>query len=155
MRACRPSLSSSVSLTSGLISGCLVHKIVCAGEYDDIGIVERAPNSSDEESVADDDEINDDIDDDDDDDGRTPGKLPPGAAKVRWSKREDVKTEYTENLRLVDRVFLLGDIVARATDQIGQTGIVVGMRMFCDLRRSDGTKLKRVPTQLLQHTAKR
>ena len=61
-----------------------------------------------------------------------------------------MKTEYTENLRLVDRVFLLGDIVARATDQIGQTGIVVGMRMFCDLRRSDGTKLKRVPTQLLQ-----
>ena len=25
------------------------------------------------------------------------------AAKVRWSKREDVKTEYTDNLRLVDR----------------------------------------------------
>lgn len=76
--------------------------------------------------------------------------MPPGSAKVRWSKREDIKTEYTENLRLVDRVFLLGDIVARASDQIGQTGIVVGMRMFCDIRRADGHVLKRVPTDLLQ-----
>ena len=50
-----------------------------------------------------------------------------------------MRTEYTENLRLVDRVFLLGDIVASAADQIGQTGVVVGMRMFCDVRRSDGT----------------
>lgn len=107
--------------------------------------MERAPNSSDEESEPDDDNI-DDIDDDD----RPSGKLPAGAAKVRWSKREDVRTEYTENLRLVDRVFLLGDIVARSADQLGQTGIVIGMRMFCDLQRADGTILKRVPTDVLQ-----
>ena len=120
----------------------------CTGATrEDIGIVERAPNSSDEESEADD--INDDIDDE-----REPGKLPPGAAKVRWSKREDVRTEYTENLRLVDRVFLLGDIVARASDQLGQTGIVVGMRMFCDcVRVSDAAVLERVPTPLLQPLA--
>jgi ubiquitin-conjugating enzyme E2 O len=72
---------------------------------------------------------------------------------VRWSRREDVRTEYTENLRLVDRVFLLGDIVASAADQIGQTGVVVGMRMFCDVRRSDGTILRRVPTPVLQPLA--
>lgn len=72
---------------------------------------------------------------------------------MRWSRREDVRTEYTENLRLVDRVFLLGDIVASAADQIGQTGVVVGMRMFCDVRRSDGTILRRVPTPVLQPLA--
>ena len=98
-----------------------------AGTAEDIGVVERAPNSSDEDSDGgDDDDINDDGDD-------SEGKLPLGAAKVRWAKREDVRTEYTENLTLVDRVFLLGDIVARAADQLGQTGIVVGMRMFCDV----------------------
>ena len=58
--------------------------------------------------------------------------MPAASAMVRWSKREDVKTEYTENLKLVDRVFLLGDIVARANDQLGQTGIITGMRMYCD-----------------------
>ena len=64
-----------------------------------------------------------------------------------------MRTEYTENLRLVDRVFLLGDIVASAADQIGQTGVVVGMRMFCDVRRSDGIILRRVPTPVLQPLA--
>ena len=120
----------------------------CAGVLEDIGIVDRAPNSSDEDS-------GDDIDDDDiaDEGAAHGGKLPPGSAMVRWSKREDVKTEYTENLKLVDRVFLLGDIVARANDQLGQTGIITGMRMYCDCTRSDGTLLKRVPTSLLQPLA--
>ena len=130
---------------------CFHASLVCAGTIEDIGIVERAPNSSDEESEPDDD-INDD-DDIDDDGDRAGRKLPPGAAKVRWSKREDVRTEYTENLRLVDRVFLLGDIVASAADQLGQTGIVVGMRMFCDVKRHDGTLLLRVPTPTLQPLA--
>ena len=110
--------------------------------------MERAPNSSDEESGAEDDDDN--IDDGDDNDH---GRLPPGSAKVHWSKRDNVRTEYTENLELVDRVFLLGDIVARASDQLGQTGIVVGMRMYCDVKRSDGTVLKRVPTPLLHPLA--
>lgn len=100
--------------------------------------MEWAPNSSDEESEADDDAI---VDDDDDDER---GKLPPGSAKVRWSKVENVKTEYTSNLQLVDRVFLLGDIVARANNQLGQTGIVVGMRQYCNIRRWDGSELKQV-----------
>jgi ubiquitin-conjugating enzyme E2 O len=72
---------------------------------------------------------------------------------VRWTKREDILTEQTENLRLIDRVFLLGDIVARASDQLGQTGIVLGMRMFCDVRRADGSTLRRVPTAELQPLA--
>ena len=52
----------------------------------DVGIVERAPNSSDEDS-GDEDDIADEEEED------RAGKLPPGAAKVRWSKREDVRTE--------------------------------------------------------------
>ena len=110
---------------------CALSLCLTLAGTEDIGIVERAPNSSDEESEPDDDDINDDIEDERD--GR---RLPPGSAKVRWSKRDNVLTEYTENLRLIDRVFLLGDIVARAADQLGQTGIVVGMRMFCDVKRS-------------------
>ena len=123
-----------------------LHACLSTGAVDDIGIVERAPNSSDDDS-GDDDDIAEEEEEHDS------GKLPPGAAKVRWSRREDLKTEYTENLRLVDRVFLLGDIVARANDQLGQTGIITGMRMYCDLRRADGTSLPRVPTPLLQPLA--
>mmetsp|Transcript_37439 Transcript_37439/g.85806 ORF Transcript_37439/g.85806 Transcript_37439/m.85806 type:complete len:1060 (+) Transcript_37439:289-3468(+) len=115
------------------------------GRLHEIGIVERAPNSSDEES-----EDEDAIVDDDDDRG---GKLPPGSAKVRWSKQESLRTELTSNLALLDRVFLLGDIVARASNQLGQTGIVVGMRMLCNCRRHDGTEFRRVPTEMLQPLA--
>ena len=107
--------------------------------------MERAPNSSDEDSEADEDTI---VDDDDD-----RGKLPPGSAKVRWSKMENIKTKYTDNLQLLDRVFLLGDIVAHADNQLGQTGIVVGMRQFCNTSRHDGTELIKVPTKLLQPLA--
>ena len=51
--------------------------VLCAGAMEDIGIVERAPNSSDEDS-GDEDDIDDIADDDH---GR--GKLPPGQARVR------------------------------------------------------------------------
>ena len=125
----------------------LTHLCATTASLHDIGIVERAPNSSDEDSDPDDDEI------EDDNHISRGGKLPPGTAKVRWNKREDVRTEFTENLVLVDRVFLLGDIVARSIDQLGQTGIVAGMRMFCDVRKADGSVLSRVPTRLLKPLA--
>ena len=114
----------------------------------DIGMVERAPNSSDEDS-----EVDDDIIDDEQDSGLD-GKLPPGSARVRWRADDQLKTELMANLQLSDRVFLMGDIVARASNQLGQTGIVVGMRMYCDVRSgSDDLVLRRVPTRLLQPLA--
>ena len=114
----------------------------------DIGMVERAPNSSDEDS-----DIDDDIIDDEQDSGLE-GKLPPGSARVRWRADDQLKTELTANLQLSDRVFLMGDIVARASNQLGQTGIVVGMRMYCDVRSgSDDLVLRRVPTRTLQPLA--
>ena len=114
----------------------------------DIGMVERAPNSSDEDS-----EVDDDIIDDEQDSGLE-GKLPPGSARVRWRADDQLKTELTANLQLADRVFLMGDIVARANNQLGQTGIVVGMRMYCDVRSgSDSLVLRRVPTRTLQPLA--
>ena len=114
----------------------------------DIGMVERAPNSSDEDS-----EVDDDIIDDEQDSGLD-GKLPPGSARVRWRADDQLKTELMANLQLSDRVFLMGDIVARASNQLGQTGIVVGMRMYCDVRSGgDDLVLRRVPTRLLQPLA--
>ena len=101
----------------------------------DIGIVEYAPNSSDESE------------DDIADDGML--SLPPGVAKVRWREREDVRREFTQNLVVEDRVFLLGDVVVRSSDQIGQTGTVVSIHMFCDVARADGSTLTRVPTRSL------
>jgi hypothetical protein len=107
-----------------------------------IGLVERAPNSSDEEDEEDDDIISDEAPNGD--------KLPVGSAKVHWSKTDEPVTEFIDDLRLTDRVFLLGDIVSRSEAQLGQTGVVIGMRMFCDVRCNDGVELPRVPTELLQ-----
>ena len=67
----------------------------------DIGMVERAPNSSDEDSEIDDDII------DDEQDERADGKLPPGSARVRWRTDDQLKTELTSSLQLADRVFLM------------------------------------------------
>jgi len=122
--------------------------IVRAGPRGDeeMGVVDRAPNSSDEDSEIDDDDIIDDTEE------RADGKLPPGAARVRWRSQDALKTEQTSSLRLADRVFLLGDIVARASDQLGQTGIVTGMRMFCDVRCGEAV-LRRLPTKVLQPLA--
>ena len=116
-----------------------------------IGIVERAPNSSDEDSGGDD-EIEVIAD------NSAGGKLAPGSAHVRWRQHDSaldagVRTEFTSELQLADRVFLLGDILTRASNQLGQTGIVVGMRMFCELHASDGSPLGRAPTTLLQPLA--
>ena len=62
---------------------------------------------------------------------------------------ERIKGRYVHEL--TDRGWALcRDIVARANDQLGQTGIITGMRMFCDAKRSDGSVLKKVPTPLLQ-----
>jgi len=109
----------------------------------EIGIVDRAPNSSDEESDGDD--IIDDAD--------TSGRLPAGAAHVVWKNESKLRTELAANLSLADRLFLLGDIVARSNDQLGQTGIVVAMQMFFDLSCADGTVLKQVPGKVLQPLA--
>ena len=110
-----------------------------------IGLVERAPNSSDEESADEDDIV---------DDEAQGGRLRPGSASVHWQKQDTLRTEYTANLRLADRMFLLGDIVTRVANQIGQTGVVIGMRMFCDVRCSSGRELKAVPSTLLQEVPK-
>ena len=93
-----------------------------------IGIVERAPNSSDDDSANDDDDDivdADDIVDDDliaDDDTQAAAnqstsaaraaarRLEPGTAHVFWAKEDTHTTEYVENLTLADRVFLLGDV---------------------------------------------
>lgn len=119
--------------------------LVVKGE--EIGLVERAPNSSDDED-EDDEDIDDIIDDNAGGD-----KLAPGSARVHWSTQEAPTTEYISELRLADRVFLLGDIVSRTDAQLGQTGIVTGMRMFCDVRCADGLVLRRVATELLRPLA--
>lgn len=115
---------------------------------DEIGLVERAPNSSDEENE--DDIIDDSIDD------ATPAnseRLPAGSAKVLWAKQEEPMIERIDDLQLADRVFLLGDIVSLADAQLAQTGVIVGMRMDCDLRCTDGVVLRHVSTELMQPLA--
>jgi len=62
-------------------------------------------------------------------------------------------TEFIDELKLEDRVFLLGDIVSRSDAQLGQTGLVVGMRMYVDLKCTDGLVLRNVCTDLLQPLA--
>ena len=83
-----------------------------------IGIVERALNSSDEDSGGDD-EIEVIAD------NSAGGKLAPGSAHVRWRQHDSaldagVRTEFTSELQLADRVFLLGGDGQIVRDRLGR-----------------------------------
>ena len=79
--------------------------LVVKGE--EIGLVERAPNSSDDED-EDDEDIDDIIDDNAGGD-----KLAPGSARVHWSTQEAPTTEYISELRLADMPAGLQPIISK------------------------------------------
>ena len=62
-----------------------------------------------------------------------------------------METEPNAELRVLDRAFLHGDIVARASDALGQTGNVTAVNVDVDLRFEDGTKVRHVSTKRLTH----
>jgi len=59
--------------------------------------------------------------------------------------------EPTAESRVVDRAFLHGDLVSRASDALGAQGAVVAVHLDLDLRFSDNTLVRGVNAREVQH----
>lgn len=136
-----------------------------------IGLVSRvAGESDDDESDGSDEEWSDDYASDDDDASdadasaesrearrearRTRDVVPDAHAKVCWLDLrgdERVVHEKNESLRVLDRAFLHGDVVARASDALGQTGVVIHVDVDVDLRFVDGARVRDVAARRMTH----
>lgn len=93
-----------------------------------------------------------DSDDSESDDDET-DTISQGCARICWSNLEE-STEKIDDIRVVDRAFLHGDIVAAVAAPLGQTGTVVNVDLRVDLelpsgeilRDVDSKKIKRIRT---------
>ncbi len=59
--------------------------------------------------------------------------------------------EAIKSLEVVDRAFLHGDVVARASDALGQSGCVTGIHLSVDLEWPNGEKQNNVTTRRIRH----
>ena len=85
-----------------------------------LGLVTRVFGESDSEEDFSDDESDEE-------------ELQDGEALVCWLGRSEEDIERTNELVVLDRAFLHGDIVARADNALGQTGSVTGVDLRVDL----------------------
>ena len=58
-----------------------------------------------------------------------------------------MEIEPNADLRVLDRAFLHGDIVARASDALGQQGVVVAVHVDVDLQFADRTRVRGVSSK--------
>lgn len=107
-----------------------------------IGMVTRVGgDSSDSESS----------DSDDDDDENGPDRvLAEGCARIVWIDSPHESVEKVTDLQLVDRAFMHGDVVALASDPLGQTGTVVDVDMSVDLEVSNKEIVRDIDSRLLR-----
>ncbi|XP_024394860.1 probable ubiquitin-conjugating enzyme E2 23 isoform X2 [Physcomitrium patens] len=105
-----------------------------------IGMVTRVGgDSSDSDSSDSEDEAEDDHD-------RT---LAEGSARIVWIDSQE-SVEKVADLQVVDRAFMHGDIVALASDPLGQTGTVMDVDMAVDLETSNKEVVKNIDSRLLR-----
>jgi len=108
-----------------------------------IGMVTRVGgDSSDSESS--------DSEDDDEEDGVHDRTLAEGCARIVWIDSPQESVENVSDLQVVDRAFLHGDIVAMASDPLGQTGTVIDVDMSVDLEISNKEIVKDIDSRLLR-----
>lgn len=107
-----------------------------------IGMVTRVGgDSSDSESS----------DSDDDDDENGPDRvLAEGCARIVWIDSPQESVEKVTDLQLVDRAFMHGDVVALASDPLGQTGTVIDVDMSVDLEVSNKEIVRDIDSRLLR-----
>lgn len=101
------------------------------------GIVDRVGGQSDDEEES--------------DASGDEGALEEGEASVRWLSSGKSEVEQVSDLRVVDRVFVQGDIVAPADGQHAQSGTVVDISLALDVRLPSGAVREFVPSSLLSH----
>ncbi|THU71247.1 hypothetical protein C4D60_Mb08t33550 [Musa balbisiana] len=83
-------------------------------------------------------------------DGGSNDFLQDGQVRVLWSDGSET-VENTNDVTVVDRSFLHGDIVASATDPTGQLGIIINVNITVDLLSTDGVVIENVSSRALKH----
>ncbi|TVU22119.1 hypothetical protein EJB05_31801, partial [Eragrostis curvula] len=77
------------------------------------------------------------------------GSLPDNKVRVLWIDGSE-KTEDIDEVVVVDRSFLHGDLVASASDATGQMGLVVDVNLVVDLLGANGEMIKGVSSKDLK-----
>nr|CAD1844552.1 unnamed protein product [Ananas comosus var. bracteatus] len=72
--------------------------------------------------------------------------LPDGKAAVRWTDGYETVDDMTD-ITVVDRNFVLGDVVASASDPTGQLGVVMDVNKIVDLKAANGDIIKGVSSK--------
>lgn len=93
-----------------------------------LGLVAKVAGDSDSDSSDSDNE---------DDKGADAEALTQGCARICWANSEE-SSHKIEDIRVVDRSFLHGDIVAMVSSPMGQTGTVVNVDLRVDLQLLNG-----------------
>ena len=101
-----------------------------------VGLVNRVPDSDEEWSS--------------DEEPEEP--VPEGHAEVCWlGGYERIEVEPTAELKVIDRAFLHGDLVSRASDALGDQGVVSAVHLDLDLRFNDNSLVKSVNARRVAH----
>ena len=78
--------------------------------------------------------------------------VPEDHSEVSWlGGTERVEIEPNADLRVVDRAFLHGDVVARADDALGAQGVAAAVHLDLDLRFADGSLVRGVNARRVAH----
>ncbi|CAL9158497.1 probable ubiquitin-conjugating enzyme E2 23 [Musa acuminata AAA Group] len=83
-------------------------------------------------------------------DGGSNDFLQDGQVRLLWCDGSET-VENTNDVTVVDRSFLRGDIVASATDPTGQLGVIINVNMTVDLLSTDGMVIENVSSRALKH----
>lgn len=125
-----------------------------------LGVVMEVAGDSDSEcSITDESEIYDNTDENnvpdgvEDDAGRNGemsdgdknDTLPDGQVRIVWTDGSE-STDNINDITVVDRGFLHGDIVASISDPTGQLGLVVDVSIRVDLQSSNGETIRNIST---------
>lgn len=104
-----------------------------------LGLVAKVAGDSDSDSSDSEDEENKGDDD----------ALSQGSARVCWANSEE-STHKIEDIHVVDRSFLHGDIVARVSAPMEQTGMVTNVDLRVDLQLPNGEVISNVDSKTIK-----
>ncbi|MCO5586184.1 hypothetical protein L7F22_040123 [Adiantum nelumboides] len=105
-----------------------------------LGLVAKVAGDSDSDSSESEDE---------DDKGQEDETLSQGFARICWANSEE-STHKIEDIKVVDRSFMHGDIVAKVSAPMGQTGMVTNVDLKVDLQLPTGDVITGVDSKTIR-----
>ncbi|KAI5067889.1 hypothetical protein GOP47_0016234 [Adiantum capillus-veneris] len=105
-----------------------------------LGLVAKVAGDSDSDSSESENE---------EDKGADDETLSQGFARICWANSEE-STHKIEDIKVVDRSFMHGDIVAKVSSPMGQTGMVTNVDLKVDLQLPTGDVITRVDSKTIR-----